>query len=126
VSFTVVPIHNLNLPSGTVIPFGKFTIQDVPEWLLKEPILNSLSEQDRDGVHRAKQALVSKYEADAYGFELSSAPSPHACRPLSKELRAPGIQTSSGNASVLMHYSPSITKHRQLRSEPPSGTCVAG
>ena len=67
-SFTVVPIHNLNLPSGTVIPFGKFTIQDVPEWLLKEPILNSLSEQDRDGVNRAKQALVSEYEADAYGY----------------------------------------------------------
>lgn len=67
VSFTVVPIHNLNLPPGTVIPFGKFTIQDVPEWLLKAPILNRLSEHDRVDVHRAKQALVSEYEADSYG-----------------------------------------------------------
>jgi hypothetical protein len=66
-SYTVVPIHNLALPPGTVVPFGKFTIQDVPEWLLKEPYLNRLSEHDRDGVHRAKHALVSEYEADSYG-----------------------------------------------------------
>ena len=67
-SFTVAPIHNLSLPSGTVLPFGKFAIQDVPEWLRKEPILERLSAHDRDGVHRAKQALVSEYEADSYGY----------------------------------------------------------
>src|SRR5258708_28961313 len=66
-SFTVVPLHNLDLPTGTVLPFGRFTIQDVPEWLIKEPILNQLSERDRDSVHRAKHALVSEYEADSYG-----------------------------------------------------------
>jgi hypothetical protein len=66
-SFTVVPLHNLNLPADTVIPFGKFTIQDVPDWLLKEPMLKRLSDRDRQDVHRAKQALVSEYEADAYG-----------------------------------------------------------
>ncbi len=66
-SFTVVPLHNLHLAPGTVIPFGKFTIQDVPEWLCIEPILEELSKHDRDGVHRAQQALVSEYEADSYG-----------------------------------------------------------
>jgi hypothetical protein len=67
-SFTVVPLHNLNLPAGSRVPFGKFTIQDVPEWLLKDDILKDLSEHDRKGVHRAKQALVSEYHADTYGF----------------------------------------------------------
>jgi hypothetical protein len=68
VSFTVVPLHNLELPAGTVIPFGRFTIQDVPDWLRKEPILKDLSKRDRDSVHQAKQALVSEYDADSYGY----------------------------------------------------------
>lgn len=67
-SFTVVPLHNLHLPAGTVIPFAKFTIQDLPEWLRAEPILEHLSERDRDDVHRAQQALVSEYDADSYGY----------------------------------------------------------
>src|SRR2546421_10578272 len=67
-SFTVVPIHNLYLPTGSVIPFGKFTIQDVPDWLRKEPILKHLRASARHDVHRATQALVSEYEADAYGY----------------------------------------------------------
>jgi hypothetical protein len=66
-ALTVVPLHNLKLPAGTVIPFGKFTIQDVPEWLLKEPILEDLSRHDREWVLDANHALVSKYEADGYG-----------------------------------------------------------
>lgn len=66
-AFTVVPIHNLNLDAGAVIPFDKFTIQDIPEWLLKEPILNDLCEHDRRGLRKAKQALVSEYHADSYG-----------------------------------------------------------
>jgi len=67
VSFTVVPLHNLHLALDAVIPFGKFTIQNVPEWLRKEAILQSLSKHDRDGVHRAQRALVSEYTADSYG-----------------------------------------------------------
>jgi hypothetical protein len=66
-ALTVVPIHNLNLNPGTVIPFGKFAIQDIPEWLLKEPILNDLCEHDRRGLRKAKQALISEYRADSYG-----------------------------------------------------------
>jgi hypothetical protein len=68
VSFTVVPLHNLELPAGTVIPFGKFTIQDIPEWLLKDRILKELSKHDRDGLRRAKHALVSEYAADSWGY----------------------------------------------------------
>lgn len=67
-SFTVVPLHNLALPGGSIIPFGKFTIQEVPAWLLKDSILKDLSSHDRAGVQRATLALVSEYEADSYGF----------------------------------------------------------
>jgi hypothetical protein len=68
VSFTVVPLHNLDFPAGTVIRFGRFAIQDVPQWLLKESILEDLSKRDRGSVHQAKQALVSEYYADSYGY----------------------------------------------------------
>ncbi|MGA2118990.1 MAG: hypothetical protein ABSH56_30105 [Bryobacteraceae bacterium] len=63
-SFTVVPLHNLNLPSGTTIPFGKFTIQDVPGVLLSDGILEALSAHDRASVQRATRALVSD---DSFG-----------------------------------------------------------
>jgi hypothetical protein len=66
-ALTVVPIHNLNLPAGTVIPFGKFKILDVPKWLLEDPILQTLSEHDQKSVRTAKHALVSEYHADSYG-----------------------------------------------------------
>jgi hypothetical protein len=66
-ALTVVPLHNLNLPAGTVIPFGKFDIRDVPDWLRNESLLNNLSERDRLSVRLAKQALVSEYEALSYG-----------------------------------------------------------
>jgi hypothetical protein len=68
VAFTVVPIHNLDLPVGTVIPFGRFTVQDVPEWLRNEPILKDLSKRDRKSLGDATQALVSEYQADSYGY----------------------------------------------------------
>lgn len=67
-SFTVVPLHNLSLPVGSRIPFGKFTIQDVPHWLLTDQFLATLSEPDRGSVRRATQALVSEYHADTYGY----------------------------------------------------------
>jgi hypothetical protein len=67
-SFTIVPLHNLKLPAGSRVPFGKFTIQDVPGWLLKDHILEKLSEHDRSGVLNATQALVSEYYADSYGY----------------------------------------------------------
>jgi hypothetical protein len=67
VSFTIVPLHNLSLPVGTMIPFGKFTIRDAPEWLLKDSILEDLSRHDRDSVLLAKHTLVSEYDANSWG-----------------------------------------------------------
>jgi hypothetical protein len=68
-SFTVVPLHNLNLPIGTRIPFGrKFVIQDVPEWLKKDSgFLEDIARHDRVSTLEAKQALVSEYEAASIG-----------------------------------------------------------
>lgn len=67
-SFTVVPFHNLNLPAGTRAKFGNgFILQDVPEWVKNEPILNELSRHDRQWVLDAKHALVAEYEAAAIG-----------------------------------------------------------
>jgi Apea-like HEPN len=67
-SFTVVPLHNLDLKPGTVVPFGKFSIQPTPGWLLNDSIVKDLSSHDRSAVQNAKHSLVSEYEADSYGF----------------------------------------------------------
>ena len=67
-SFTVVPLHNLSLPAGTQAEFGSgFMLQDLPEWVKKEPILDDLSRHDRQSVLDAKYALVAEYEASAIG-----------------------------------------------------------
>ena len=69
-SFTVVPLHNLDLPAGSRIPFGKtFVLQDVPEWLKQDKhILNDIGRTDRDLTLTAKHALISEYDADSLGF----------------------------------------------------------
>lgn len=62
-SFTVVPLHNLNLPIGTRADFGDgFILQDVPQWVKDEPILKELSSLDRKSILDAKHALVAEYE----------------------------------------------------------------
>ena len=69
-SFTVVPLHNLDLPAGSRIPFGKhFVLQDVPEWLKQAShILTDIGRTDRDLTLAAKHALVAEYDADSLGF----------------------------------------------------------
>jgi hypothetical protein len=69
VSFTVVPLHNLDLPAGTRIPFGgKFVLQDVPEWLKTDTgFLNDIGRHDKTATLTAKHALVSDYEAASIG-----------------------------------------------------------
>jgi hypothetical protein len=67
VSYTVVPLHNLNLPIGSRIPFGtKFVLQDVPEWIKNDEgyLKDNLSHTDRQGTLEAKHALVADYFAD--------------------------------------------------------------
>lgn len=68
-SFTVVPLHNLNLPSGTRIPFGsKFVLQDLPEWLKQDTRwLDDLGRHDKTSILNAKHALVSEYRAGSIG-----------------------------------------------------------
>jgi hypothetical protein len=67
-AFTVVPLHNLKLASGTRADFGsQFVFEDIPEWLGRDPHLNRLSEHDRDSLLLVKHALVAEYEANAIG-----------------------------------------------------------
>ena len=69
-SFTVVPLHNLDFPKGTKIPFGKgFVLTDMPEWVLADKdAMGRVSEQDRLLTENASHALVAEYEADAWGY----------------------------------------------------------
>ena len=69
-SFTVVPLHNLDLPAGSRIPFGKnFVLQGIPEWLKQDKsILSDIGQTERDLTLAAKHALVSEYYADSLGF----------------------------------------------------------
>ena len=69
-SFTVVPLQGLGLPTGSAIPFGtKFVLQDVPEWLKQdESYLKDLSREERRDTLDAKQALVSEYYANSFGY----------------------------------------------------------
>jgi hypothetical protein len=64
-SFTVVPLHNLDLPPGTPIPFGNgFVLQDTPAWIKADKgTLAGINRNDRDLVLDGKHALVAEYEA---------------------------------------------------------------
>lgn len=66
-AFTVVPLHELPLPGGVDIEFGKFNLRSIPHWLLQDSALNGLSRSDRDALHLATHALVAEYEAESYG-----------------------------------------------------------
>jgi len=70
VSFTVVPLQGLGLPTGSTIPFGtKFVLQDVPEWLKQdEGYLKDLSREERRDTLDAKQVLVAEYYANSFGY----------------------------------------------------------
>jgi hypothetical protein len=68
-SFTVVPLNNLDLAVGTRIPFGKqFVVEEVTEWLKKDTgFLNDIARHDPVDTLEAKHALVSEYEAALIG-----------------------------------------------------------
>jgi hypothetical protein len=76
VSFTVVPLQGLGLPTGSTIPFGtKFVLQDVPGWLKQdESYLKDLSREERRDTLDAKQALVSEYYANSFAIPIQSGP----------------------------------------------------
>lgn len=68
-AFTVVPLHHLDVGASARIPFGKkFVLQDMPSWLIQDKtIMAELNGQDRTLVLGSKHALISEYEACAYG-----------------------------------------------------------
>jgi len=68
-SFTVVPLHNLNLLTGTRVPLGNgFVLQDAPEWVKDDKgILADIDRNDRQATLDARHALVAEYEAQAIG-----------------------------------------------------------
>ncbi len=69
-SFTVVPLHNLKLPKGAQIPFGKgFVLTDMPEWVISdETAMADLSSGDRRRTTEASHALVAEYRANSWGY----------------------------------------------------------
>jgi len=66
-SFTVVPIHGINLDPDVKIPFGKgFVLQAIPEWLATDNgIINNLQFNERTWLREAKNAWVAEYDAEA-------------------------------------------------------------
>jgi hypothetical protein len=67
-SFTVVPLHNLALPPGIRVEFGKnLVLQEIPDWVKKDELLKDLSRTDRYSVLAAQYAFVAEYEATSIG-----------------------------------------------------------
>lgn len=68
-AFTVVPIHNLTLPTGTQVQFGDtFVLRNTPEWLkTDEGVLRDLSAHDRRRTIDSQFALVAEYSANGIG-----------------------------------------------------------
>ena len=68
-SFTVAPLHFVELAVGTRIPFGPdFVLQDIPEWLRRDKgIMNDIDLADRQMVSHDRHALVAEYDAEAIG-----------------------------------------------------------
>lgn len=68
-SFTIVPLHNVNLPAGTRIPFGDdLVFEDTPKWVKgDQSFLKYLAEHDKQSVLDSKHAFVAEYEANSIG-----------------------------------------------------------
>jgi hypothetical protein len=68
-SFTVVPLQNLTLPTGTKLPFGDgFFLQDMPQWVKDDKgILADINHRDRQATLDAKHAFVAEYGAESIG-----------------------------------------------------------
>jgi hypothetical protein len=68
-SFTVVPLHNLDLRLSSPIAFGAgFVLTAMPEWAKEDSyILNRLNSHEREWVLADKHAFVAEYKASAIG-----------------------------------------------------------
>jgi hypothetical protein len=68
-SFTVVPLHNVNLPAGIRVPFGDdIVFHDTPKWVKDDnSFLKYLGEHDKQSVLHSKHSFVAEYEANSIG-----------------------------------------------------------
>jgi hypothetical protein len=63
-----VPIQNVSLEPNQQVAFaGGLVLTNTPAWVLKETMLDSLSEWDRRAVKECSSALVATYDAAALG-----------------------------------------------------------
>lgn len=66
--YTVVPLANVQLPPGSCYELGgNVALIETPGWLIKDRMLDRLSEFDRREVQECKYALVASYKAAALG-----------------------------------------------------------
>jgi hypothetical protein len=67
-AFTVVPIHNLHLPTGTQVDFGAgFVFQDMPQWVKNDKMLEKMSGHDQYAAGETDHAWVCEYPATSIG-----------------------------------------------------------
>jgi hypothetical protein len=65
---TVVPIHNVDLPSSTNVEFGGgLVLTATPEWVGRQKLLELASMQDREAVKHSSHAFIVSYDAEALG-----------------------------------------------------------
>ncbi len=98
---TVVPIHNLNLELQQPVQFGHgFRLGPLPEWVLKDSMLEDLNRLARERVADSKLAFVATYDATALGD-----PDPDW-----KDERPRGIQDAMYEAGVMANLALWIAK----------------
>ena len=95
-SFTVVPLHLVDVPPGTRIPFGPdFVFEEIPDWLKQDKgIINDLGLTERQLFSAATHAFVAEYEALSLG-----SPDPSWTGPKPK-----GIQNRKFQAAMLANF----------------------
>jgi hypothetical protein len=66
--YTVVPIHNVDLPESTSVDLGGgLRLSATPPWVRSQRLLERASAQDREAVRHASHAFIVSYEAAALG-----------------------------------------------------------
>jgi hypothetical protein len=67
-AFTLAPFNNIDIPTGSIIPFGDgFEFRRVPPWFAGAEMLKRLSFIDQQYVSDATCVLISEYDASAIG-----------------------------------------------------------
>ena len=65
---TVIPLLNVDLNEDDHCDFGgDFVLMCLPEWILKDSMLDELDSNSRDWIRKATHGLVANYEAVSFG-----------------------------------------------------------